>query len=133
MQMKHEDLTIQELLELFKNQMLKANPEYQRGLVWTRGQRKKLIDSVMRGYPLPLMYFHHIKRSVAGMHREDLEIIDGQQRINSLNEFAQGAWKLFDPKQDDAEAKFPEFIKKQACPWGGRDFGALSEDLRTRF
>src|SRR5438093_1158551 len=111
MEMTRQDYSVEELLDLFKNQMLKANPEYQRGLVWTRSQRKKLIDSVMRGYPLPLIYLHYIKRAVAGMQREDLEIIDGQQRINALHEFGEGAWKLFHPIQDDAEARFPNFIK----------------------
>jgi uncharacterized protein with ParB-like and HNH nuclease domain len=73
--------TVEDLVDLYRAGMLKANPEYQRGVVWSLAQKKKLIDSVMRGYPLPLIYLHHIKKSVAGMQREDLEIIDGQQRI----------------------------------------------------
>ena len=78
------ELTIDQLLNLRRNEMLKANPEYQRGEVWNRTQQKKLIDSVMRGYPIPLIYLHHIRRTVAGMQREDFEIIDGQQRINAF-------------------------------------------------
>ena len=133
MEMTRQDYSVEELLDLFKNQMLKANPEYQRGLVWTRSQRKKLIDSVMRGYPLPLIYLHYIKRAVAGMQREDLEIIDGQQRINALHEFGEGAWKLFHPIQDDAEARFPNFIKAQPCPWGGKEFASLDGAEKNRF
>lgn len=51
------------------------------------------------------------------MQREDLEIIDGQQRINSLYEFKEGAFKVFDPIKDDREARFPNFIKAMPCPW----------------
>ena len=133
MEMNRDNLLISDLLNLYKNGMLRANPEYQRGIVWTVAQRKKLIDSVMRGYPLPLIYLHHIKKAVAGMQREDLEIIDGQQRINALHQFAEGGYKLFHPIENEEEARFPRFLKNQPCPWGGKDFSGLSEDLRSHF
>lgn len=113
--------------------MLKANPEYQRGAVWPASLKKKLIDSVLRRYPLPLIYLHHIKKTVAGMIREDLEIIDGQQRITALYEFAEGSFGLFDPVNDDKEAKFPAFIKKQPCPGAGKKFSTLDDGLREQF
>jgi hypothetical protein len=133
MDMTRDNLSVRDLLDLFKNGMLRANPEYQRGIVWTPSQRKKLIDSVMRCYPLPLIYLHHIKKAVAGMQREDLEIIDGQQRINALHQFAEGGYRLFHPVEDEEEARFPEFLKNQPCPWGGKDFHGLSNDLKARF
>ena len=133
MEMVRDTFQIRSLLDLFRNGMLKANPEYQRGAVWSLIQKKKLIDSVMRGYPLPLIYLHHIKKNVAGMQREDLEIIDGQQRINALYEFAEGAYKLLDPRLDEREAKFPTFIRVQECPWGRADIATLSSELREAF
>ena len=125
--------SINELLEWYRNGMLKPNFEYQRGQVWTVAQKKKLVDSVMREYPLPLIYLHHIKKSVSGMQRDDLEIIDGQQRINALNEFAEGVFALFDPVKDDAKARFPKFLKEQPCPWAGKTFQSLPDDLKTKF
>lgn len=133
MQATQQTKTIQELIDLKKVGMLSANPEYQRGAVWSQTQKRKLIDSVMRGYPLPLIYLHHIKTSVAGMAREDLEIIDGQQRINALYEFSEGAFPLFDPVADDAVARFPAFIKAQDCPWAGKNSDQLDPDTRARF
>ena len=133
MEMERGEFTVRDLLSLYDNQMLKANPEYQRGIVWSLTQRKKLIDSVMREYPLPLIYLHHIKRIVAGAQRDDFEIIDGQQRIISLHEFHEGAYKLFDPIADDQEAKFPSFLKNQPCPWANKDFSSLTADLREKF
>jgi hypothetical protein len=128
-----DNLTIRQLLSLRENNMLAVNSEYQRGAVWSEAQQKRLIDSVMREYPLPLIYLHHIKREVAGMQREDLEIIDGQQRINALYYFSQNAFRLFDPIKDDKQARFPEFIRRQPCPWGARDFQGLALELRERF
>jgi hypothetical protein len=134
MQMDHNDhYTVHDLLELKKNKMLAANPEYQRGEVWDTPRRKRLIDSILRGYPIPLIYLHHIKREVAGMQREDLEIIDGQQRITALHEFREGAFKLFDPVKDEKEARFPTFLKSMPCPWAGHAFDSLPADLKSAF
>lgn len=133
MDMERAELTVDDLLSLHSNQMLRANPEYQRGVVWSTVQKKKLIDSLLRGYPLPLIYLHHIKRLVAGAQRDDFEIIDGQQRINSLYEFREGAFKLLDPMEESNEGKFPNFIKAQACPWAGMDFESLPSDLKKKF
>jgi len=133
MEMDSTKHSVEEVLELRRSNMLYVNSEYQRGPVWTPTQKRKLIDSVLRGYPLPLIYLHHIKTHVAGMQREDLEIIDGQQRINSLFEFKEGAFKLFDPVKDEKEARFPNFIKAVPCPWAGCNFDTLPAEHKTRF
>ncbi|NMM20555.1 MAG: DUF262 domain-containing protein [Rhodoferax sp.] len=133
MQIKSETITVRELLELKKSSMLTVNPEYQRAAVWTEVQQKKLIDSVLRCYPLPLFYFHHKVRTIAGMQSEGLEIIDGQQRINALFRFGESALKLFDPVKDDKTARFPNFIKDSPCPWARCDFLALPSDMKARF
>lgn len=127
------DLKVRDLLDLKSQQMLVVNSEYQRGVVWTRTQQKKLVDSVLRGYPIPLIYFHHIQQVAAGLRSERFEVIDGQQRINALHEFHEGAFKLFDPVKDAADARFPDFITRQPCPWGGRAFPDLSDELKEQF
>lgn len=132
MQTENDLMKVSDIIALYQNKMLVTNPEYQRGIVWNKKQKKKLVDSVLRGYPLPLIYLHHIKREVAGMQREDFEIIDGQQRITSLHEYIEGGFPLFDPIEDDIEAQFPKFLKEQPCPWAGKRFQELSEHLRAR-
>ena len=112
--------------------MLTANPEYQRGAVWDSAQKKRLIDSVLRGYPIPLIYLHHIATEFEGAKRDDFEIIDGQQRINALYEYREGSFKLFDPVGDEEEARFPSFLKEQPCPWGGKRFEELSQELQQQ-
>src|SRR5439155_18596489 len=103
--------TDKELIDLRKENMLYANPEYQRGVVSSLAQKKRLVDSLLRQYPLPLIYLHHKKKSVAGITNENFEVIDGQQRITSLFEYREGNCKLFDPIADEEEARFPSFIK----------------------
>lgn len=133
MQFEVTDKTVGDLVELYRAEILKANPEYQRGIVWKELQKQKLVDSVLRGYPLPLIYLHYTSKTVAGMQNEGFEVIDGQQRIRSLYEFAEGAFKLLDPETDAKRAKFPAFIRNQACPWAGHDIHTLPDDLKTKF
>jgi hypothetical protein len=128
-----DDLKVRDVLDLKSQQMLVVNPEYQRGSVWTPSQKKKLIDSVLRGYPIPLIYLHHIRQAAGKLVSERYEIIDGQQRINALSDFFEGAFKLFDPEKDAAEARFPDFIKRQPCPWARSSFHDLSDEIKTRF
>jgi uncharacterized protein with ParB-like and HNH nuclease domain len=127
------EYSIEDVLELERNGLLSVNPEYQRGTVWTKAQKKRLVDSVLRGYPLPLFYLHHIKKVVAGIPREDFEVIDGQQRINALYEFMEGAFLLFDPIKDDAEARFPAFIQRLPCPWAAREFKGWMRKRESAF
>ncbi|MBI3676274.1 MAG: DUF262 domain-containing protein [Proteobacteria bacterium] len=127
------DVKIADLLDLKKKEMLVINSEYQRGAVWNTAQKKKLVDSVLRGYPIPLIYFHHIRQQAGLLVSERYEVIDGQQRILALAEFREGAFKLYDPVKDFEEARFPEFIKKQPCPWAGKTFDELSQELADFF
>ena len=133
MQTEHLTKKVDHLLEWKRANMLSPNPESQRGSVWTTPQKKRLVDSVMRGYPIPLIYLHHIRKGVAGAQRDDFEIIDGQQRIAALHEFMEGHFKLFDPIADEAAAQFPSFIKELPCRWAGKSFDELDKDEQIRF
>lgn len=130
MKTEQKFLTVKDLVDLRKNDMARPNYEYQRGAVWTRDQQMKLIDSVMRGYQLPVIYLHYNKKTVAGMTQEQFDIIDGQQRINALHYFIEGAFPLY--AADDEKARFPKFLQNEPCPWGGKDFHGLSEELKCR-
>ncbi|MDE2968652.1 MAG: DUF262 domain-containing protein [Chloroflexota bacterium] len=122
--------TVENLVELRKNRLMEPNPEYQRGEVWTRDQEKKLVDSVLRGYQLPIIYLHDKRLVIAGRTNDRYEIIDGQQRITALSNFVEGAFTLY--RVDDSQARFPTFLQEQECPWGGKDFSGLSSELQNK-
>src|SRR6266513_445631 len=130
MKAEPDDLTVGDIIDLRSQQMLVVNPEYQRGVVWTLSQKKKLVDSVLRGYPIPLIYLHHIQQQAGKLVSQRYEVIDGQQRINALSDYHDGAFRLFDPVKDEAEARFPDFITKQPCPWGGKIFADLAPGMK---
>lgn len=76
--------TLADLVELRRNDMLSINAEYQRGAVWQDREKQLLIDSVLRGYPLPVIYLHKRHKAVAGYSRDDFDVVDGQQRISAI-------------------------------------------------
>ena len=123
---------IQKFLDLRANQMLIVNLEYQRGQVWSLPQKKRLIDSVLRGYPLPVIYLHRLRQEVGDLVSHRLEVIDGQQRLDAIYEFYIGAFPLFDPVRDEA-ARFPRFLQEQECPWANQTFDTLPKDLKKQF
>ena len=131
METQMESLTVETLIAWRGQDFMMANPEYQRGEVWSPGQQKKLIDSIFRGYQLPIIYLHDIRRESYGKVQERLEIIDGQQRINALHRYCRGEFALYEV--DDEGARFPAFLhdtEKHPCPWGGKDFDGLPQEWK---
>lgn len=69
---------------------LLIQPEYQRHYIYNDGKRDvALIDSLLKGYPIGLIYFNR---------RSDgrLEVLDGQQRITSIGRFVTGKFAIKD-------------------------------------
>ncbi|MBQ9726839.1 MAG: DUF262 domain-containing protein [Kiritimatiellae bacterium] len=85
---------------------LDIRPAYQREFVYNDRQRDAVIDTVMRGYPLNVMYW--AKRADGSF-----EVLDGQQRTLSLckyfnREFAFDM-RYFHNLADDEKAKFLDY------------------------
>jgi hypothetical protein len=60
---------------------LNLNPPYQRDVVWSNSSSQKLIDSILRGIPLPSI----ILATVAADQR--YQIVDGKQRLTAILRF----------------------------------------------
>lgn len=63
---------------------LNLNPSYQRGDVWPTADAQKLIESVLRGIPLPSIIILKPKSTNASAQ---CEVVDGKQRLTSLLRF----------------------------------------------
>ena len=60
---------------------LTIQPEYQRNYIYADGKRDvAVIESILKGYPLGLIYFNKINDN-------KFEVLDGQQRITSFGRF----------------------------------------------
>ena len=71
---------------------LTIQPEYQRNYIYASDGGKKeaaVIESVLKGYPIGLIYFNKVSDS-------NLEVLDGQQRITSLGRFVNDKFAIKD-------------------------------------
>ncbi|RJQ50137.1 MAG: DUF262 domain-containing protein [Nitrospiraceae bacterium] len=62
-------------------------PDWQREEVWDTSKKQRLIDSILRGWKLPKLYF--VKNS-----DREYEVVDGQQRLQSIFEFCSNELSL---------------------------------------
>jgi hypothetical protein len=69
---------------------LTVQPEYQRNYIYADGKRDvAVIESLLKGYPLGLIYFNKVTDS-------KFEVLDGQQRITSFGRFVTGKFAIKD-------------------------------------
>ena len=71
---------------------LTIQPEYQRNYIYSSDGGKKevaVIESVLKGYPIGLIYFNKVSDN-------NLEVLDGQQRITSLGRFVTDKFAIKD-------------------------------------
>ena len=110
-----EQYRIADFLDWHKEKRLELNPNFQRGSVWTPAARSYLIDSILRKLPIPKVYLR-TKIDVA-TKKTVREVVDGQQRLRAIIEFA-----------DDKFA-----LTKRAAEFVGAKYTTLSPDLQESF
>ena len=78
--------TVQELINWFNSGWLCLEPSFQRKSVWTVSDRKKLIQSILDGYPIPAIFLYK-RMSETENGTCVYDVIDGKQRIESIFHF----------------------------------------------
>jgi hypothetical protein len=77
-------------VELLANKMSNGEfvvPVYQREFTWEHERKSRFIESLMIGLPIPFLFFWE-------MPDGKLEIVDGSQRLRSIEEFVLGDLRL---------------------------------------
>lgn len=82
------------------NSDLNLTPSYQRGDVWTTNDRQALIESVLRGIPLPSIILREVGAS------DPQEVVDGKQRLTALLRFV-GSHPAALGRVQEADARHP--------------------------
>ena len=93
-------VSVQEIYRRYRENQIVVNRKYQRKLVWSETEKVCLIDSILKGYPIPLILF----AEYAGEDgRTYYEVLDGMQRLNAIVGFLENEYpvnqKYFDIKQ----------------------------------
>lgn len=110
-----QTFSIAEFLKWNDDGELKLNPKFQRGSVWTPPARTYLIDSILRGYPIPKLL---LRTSIDRDSRRTVrDVVDGQQRLRTIIDFATGKLAL----------------GTKAGEYRGMRYNDLEDDLKDAF
>ncbi|SMN02617.1 hypothetical protein SPONN_1496 [uncultured Candidatus Thioglobus sp.] len=100
------DINIKDFFEY--KEMYVTRPPYQRKSVWSKKKKQSLMDSLFRRYYIPKLVVREVRLSETQTVNE---IIDGQQRITTVQEFFNNQYPL--PKSlDDLDKKLPGLFYK---------------------
>lgn len=113
MQIELQHIPVRDLVDGYVNQeeegivaysgRLDVRPKYQREFVYNDAQQKAVIDTVLKGFPLNVMYWVKIPGG-------RFEIMDGQQRTLSICEFVANHFSI---KTGDIPRAFQNLPKDQ--------------------
>jgi len=78
-------IQINEILQWQERKELILSPKYQRNRVWNDKAKSYLIDSILRGFPIPPIFLR--QRIDVNTRTTEREIIDGQQRLRAILEY----------------------------------------------
>ena len=106
---------ISDLLTWMDEKTLVLNSDFQRRSVWPPSAKVFLIDSILRDRPMPNMYIR--TKTDLRTRRGYREVVDGQQRLRAIHEFASDALTL----------------TPAAREFSGRTYSSLDDEAKTMF
>lgn len=108
--------SIANLRDMLARGDLQANKDYQRSPgLWPNSSRSYFIDTILEGYPFPKIYLHeYLDRKTK---RVRTEIVDGQQRITTIDDFLKDKFLL----------------GKNSPRFAGKRFSDLDEETQDAF
>lgn len=106
---------VNDLINWYKSGELTINEDFQRRSVWSPQAKTFFIDSILNELPLPKVF---IRTKIDGKLQKTVkEVVDGQQRVRSIVEFASNKFAL--------SSKSEKFY--------GKRYDDLSDDLQQTF
>jgi Protein of unknown function DUF262 len=107
---------IGDFVEWEKNKQLVLNPAFQRRSVWNDKAKRFLIDTILRGKPIPKFF---IRQTINVSTKTSLrEVVDGQQRLRTILSFVKDGFAV---------------SRVQNKEFGGKLFSQLPEDVQAQF
>jgi len=107
--------SINDFVEWDSAKQLELNPRFQRRPVWTDKAKSFLIDTILRGKPIPKIF---IRQKINVSTKTSIrEVVDGQQRLRTILSFIKDGFVV---------------SKRQNPIHGGVLFSQLPEDLQAQ-
>ncbi|MDR5769726.1 DUF262 domain-containing protein [Caballeronia sp. LZ028] len=112
------DPDVQTVMSRIESDALDLQPNFQRGEVWPRSKKQRLIDSVLREWHVPPI--HVIENPTTRKQ----EVLDGQQRLVAIRDFIRGEISV------DGEIEPLDFRIQHL---DGLKYRTLPDDVRRQF
>mgnify|MGYP001809659105 CR=1 FL=1 len=90
--------SIQSVYSWYREDKLHVNRRYQRKLVWTLLEKQRLVESILKKYPIPAILIAERKSTP-----ETYEIIDGLQRLHAIFSFIENCFNTLDNRAFDVK------------------------------
>jgi hypothetical protein len=117
---------VSDFLSWQRSNSLVLSPSFQRRSVWPKAAKSFLIDTVVRGLPIPIIFLR--EQTDLNTLEPIREVVDGQQRLRTLISFIEpDLLKDFDPDRDSFVVK-----KTHNADISGKTFRHLTADTRKR-
>ena len=88
---------ISDIRDWNRNNRLELKPDFQRNEVWTKAAQIMLIDTIIRGIPIPKIYI----KSIIHEGNTYRVVLDGQQRLTAILKFVEDKLKLGKPYEGE--------------------------------
>lgn len=108
-------LQIADIVRWYREKELVINETFQRRAVWTTAAKTYLLDTILSELPLPKFYLR--SKINPRTQRAIREIVDGQQRVRAIAEFANNELRLTSRSEQYVGLKYED----------------LDDDAKTRF
>ncbi len=115
------DFDVEGLIRRLKKEDIYV-PEFQRNFVWSHRESSQFVESLLLGLPVPGVFL------AKDRHTQKLMIIDGQQRLKSLQFFYGG---FFRPDSKKRTQQVFDLVQVQP-QFAGRTYETLEEDDQRR-
>lgn len=88
MHLSPSDPDVATLYRKINQKRLDLQPNFQRGEVWGKSKKQRLIDSILRGWHIPPIHVIQVPLS------DRQEVLDGQQRLAAIRDFIEGEYAI---------------------------------------
>lgn len=107
-------IQISDIIQWYQKREIELSPKYQRNSVWNDDAKSYLIDTIIRGLPIPPIFLR--QKTDVNTKTTSREIIDGQQRVRAILEYF-------------VDEKFV-IKKKFNKDYGGKKYSELDDDIK---
>jgi hypothetical protein len=107
--------SINDFVEWDAAKQLELNPRFQRRSVWTDKAKSYLIDTILRGKPIPKIFIR--QKINVSTKTSTRDVVDGQQRLRTILSFIKDGFVV---------------SKRQNPEYGGLRFSQLPEEVQAQ-